>query len=516
MPARLHPSRLNALPRAVRQPAFDRRALRTGIVHLGLGAFARAHLAAVNDDALDAGTTPEWGIHGVSLRRADVRDTLLPQQGLYSLGLRDAAGTQTRIIGSVVSSAVAPEDPQAVASAIAHADTRIVSLTVTEKGYCHDPATRALNFAHPDIAHDLADVLAPRSAIGLLVRGLQARRRPLTLLSLDNMPANGDTLRGLVLAFAERVDAGLARWIERECTFPNSMVDRIVPRTTAADLVAAREALGVDDCAAVVAEPFLAWAVEDRFAAGRPDWSLGGAQFVECAEPFEKLKLRMLNGAHSAIAYLGVLAGWATVDAAMAQPALARFIDALLRDEIAPTIAHELPGFDLDAYRAQLLQRFANLALAHRTQQIAMDGSQKLPQRWLGTVRARLATGAPIDRLALALAAWVMHLRTQPLDDPLADALQALQARAMSKPTVRERAAEVTRFAPVFGDLADEPRLVEALARALDALQSGGVVAALEQCSRASDPLTPTLSPGHGGEGAIQQLPLPLSGRGLG
>jgi fructuronate reductase len=482
--ARLHPSRLDALPPGVRRPAFDRRALRTGIVHLGLGAFARAHLAAVNDDALDAGAAQEWGIHGVSLRHADVRDALLPQQGLYSLGLRDAAGTQARVIGSVVSCAVAPEEPQAVVSAIAHADTRIVSLTVTEKGYCHDPATRALNFAHADIAHDLTDTLAPRSAIGLLVRGLQARRdhggRPLTLLSLDNLPANGDTLRGLVLSFAERADANLARWIERECTFPNSMVDRIVPRTTAADLTAAREMLGVEDRAAVVAEPFLAWAVEDCFAAGRPDWSIGGAQFVERAEPFEKLKLRMLNGAHSAIAYLGVLAGWPTVDAAMAQPALARFIDALLRDEVAPTLARELPGFDLDAYRAQLLQRFANPALAHRTLQIAMDGSQKLPQRWLGTVRERLAAGAPIDRLALALAAWVMHLRTQPLDDPLAEALQALHARAMAKPTPRERAAEVIRFAPVFGDLADEPRLVEALAHALESLQGAGVRAALE------------------------------------
>jgi fructuronate reductase len=288
-----------------------------------------------------------------------------------------------------------------------------------------------------------------------------------------------------------------------------------VPRTTTADRAAAQERLGVEDRAAVVAEPFLAWAVEDRFAAGRPDWSVGGAQFVLRAEPFEKLKLRMLNGAHSAIAYLGVLAGWPTVDAAMAQPALVRFIDALLRDEVAPTLAHELPGFDLDGYRAQLLQRFANPALAHRTLQIAMDGSQKLPQRWLGTVRDRLAAGAPIDRLALALAAWVLHLRTQPLDDPLAEALQALHARAMSKPTARERAAEVTCFAPVFGDLADEPRLVEALARALEALQTRGVVVALERCAHAHDPLTPTLSPGYGGEGAVS-LPLPPGGRGLG
>jgi fructuronate reductase len=492
---RLHPTLLNDLPRAVRRPRYARQALRPGIVHLGLGAFARAHLAAVNDDALDAGAAPQWGIAGVSLCHADVRAALAPQRALYSLALRDAAGAKLRVVGSVLDVHVAPQDPGTVLEAIADARTRIASLTVTEKGYCHDPATRALRFDHPDIAHDLAHPETPRSAIGLLVHGLARRRThgaaPLTLLSLDNLPANGHTLHGLVLAFAERVSTGLARWIERECTFPNSMVDRIVPRATDADRAAAREALGADDAGAVVAEPFLAWAVEDRFAAGRPDWTAGGARFVERAEPYEKLKLRLLNGAHSAIAYLGVQAGWATVDAAMAQPALARFVDQLMRDEIEPTVAHELPGFDVAGYRAELLQRFANPALGHRTMQIAMDGSQKLPQRWLNTVRDRLAQGAPIDRLALGLAAWVTHLRghdeagrAYALDDPLAAELAALHARAMSPPDAAGRAAEVTRFAPVFGDLAAEPRLVQPLARALETLAAHGVAGALAEAAR--------------------------------
>ena len=490
---RLHPAVLPSLPQAVRRPAYERGALRAGIVHLGLGAFARAHLAAVNDEALDASASQErlgWGITGVSLRHADVREALAPQGGLYSLALRDGGGTAARVIGSVLDVRVAPEDPAAIVEAIAQPSTRIVSLTVTEKGYCHNPATRALRFEHPDIAHDLAQPESPRSAVGLIVRALARRPAPLTLLSLDNLPANGDTLRGLVLSFAERVDAALARRIERDCTFPNSMVDRIVPRTTPADLAAAQQALGVEDRGAVVAEPFLAWAVEDRFAAGRPDWQLGGAQFVARAEPFEKLKLRLLNGAHSAIAYLGVQAGWATVDAAMAQGALARYIEQLLRDEVAPTVAHELSGCDIAAYRAQLIQRFANPALAHKTQQIAMDGSQKLPQRWLNTVRDRLGAGAPIDSLALALAAWVMHLRghdeagrTYALDDPLAAELSALHARSMSRPSWRERAAEVTPFAPLFGDLADEPRLIDPLARALESLQAQGVAATLRSYS---------------------------------
>ncbi len=487
---RLGPSTLARLPAGVRRPAFDRRALSVGIVHLGLGAFARAHLAAVNDDALDAGAAPTWGIAGVSLRHAEVRDNLAPQEGLYSLSLQDGAGTATRVIGSLLGCSLAPEAPAAVVASIADAATRIVSLTVTEKGYCHDPATRALNLAHADIGHDLAHASAPRSAIGFIVRGLQVRHAaggaPLTLMSLDNLPANGDTLRDLVLAFAERVAPGLARWIERECSFPNSMVDRIAPRSTAADLAAARQALGQADAAAVVAEPFLAWAVEDRFVAGRPDWSRGGAQFVTHTEPFEQLKLRLLNGAHSAIAYLGVQAGWATVDAAIAQPALARFVDALLRDEVAPTVAAALPGFDLAAYRTQLLQRFANPALAHRCAQIAVDGSQKVPQRWLATLRDRLAAGAPIDHLALALAAWLHFLRGhdeagQPyaIDDPLATALQALHRDGDALPDARSRAEHFTRFAPVFGDLAGEPRLVAALAPALHSLRERGVAATL-------------------------------------
>jgi fructuronate reductase len=486
---RLGPDTLAALPPSVRRPRYERAALRPGIVHLGLGAFARAHVLACNDDSLDAGASTGWGVVGVSLRHADVRDALAPQGGLYSLALRDASGTQTRVVGSVRDMLVAPDDPAAVLERIASADTRIVSLTITEKGYGHDPATRALRFDHPEIAHDLTHPDAPKSAIGLIVHGLARRRAdgmpPVTLLSLDNLHANGDTLHGLVLAFAERVSTGLARWIERECTFPNSMVDRIVPRTTGAELAAARDALGgIEDRGAVAAEPFFAWAVEDRFAAGRPDWRAGGAQFVERAEPYELLKLRMLNGAHSAIAYLGVLAGWSTVDAAMAQPALARFIDQLLRDEVAPTVAHELPGFDLAAYRAQLLQRFANPALAHKTVQIAMDGSQKLPQRWLNTVRDRLAAGAPIDHLALGLAAWAMYLGRASIDDPLADTLKALHARAIAHPTMAGCAAEITRFAPVFGDLADEPRLIGPLALAIDALRTQGVEATLARITR--------------------------------
>jgi fructuronate reductase len=491
---RLAPSALQGLPDAVRQPRYDRAPLRPGIVHLGLGAFMRAHLAAYNDDALDRGGDAAWGICGVSLRHPDTRDALAPQQGLYTLALRDAdehgAGRQqVRVIGGVCEMLVAPEDPGALLQRIASPEARIVSLTVTEKGYCHDPASGALRRDHPDIVHDLAHAAAPRSAIGFIVRGLALRRAGeaggLTLLSLDNLPANGRVLRGLVLGFAEALgDPALVDWIAGHCSFPCSMVDRIVPRSTDADREAIGHALGLHDAWPVLAEPFIDWVLEDRFAAGRPAWP--GVRYVAAeadVAAWERLKLRMVNGAHSALAYLGVVAGWKTVDAAMAQPALRAFLDAMLHSEVEPTLAGLAVPTD---YRQRLLQRFANPALAHRCAQIAMDGSQKIPQRLLATLRDRLAAGAPIDHLALALAGWLHFLRGHdeagqpyPIDDPLAALLQALWREAQALPDAQARAEHLTRFAPVFGDLAGEPRLVAALAPWLQSLQARGVAATL-------------------------------------
>ena len=433
-----------------------------GIVHLGLGAFARAHLLPATAAAMAASGESHWGVLGVSLRHAEVRDALVPHGFEYTLALRDAdASGQPRerreTIRCLLGVLVAPEDPRAVLEAIAAPATRIVSLTVTEKGYHPDPA-------------DLARPEAPRSTLGFIVHGLALRHArglaPVTLLSCDNLASNGRTLRGLVLAFAQQLDAALAEWIARECIFPNSMVDRIVPKN--------------DDLAVVTAEPFFDWAVEDRFAAGRPDWDVHGARFVAHAEPYELLKLRMVNGSHSAIAYLGVMAGWATVDRAIGEPALRRFVEALMREEIEPTLAGRagiLEDADLAAYRARLIERFANPALAHRTRQIAMDGSQKIPQRWLATVRDRLARDESIERLALAVAAWLHFLRgideagqRYPIDDPLAADLAALGSDAHT----------LCGFAPVFGDLGHEPRFVAPVARQLAALRTRGVQATLE------------------------------------
>jgi fructuronate reductase len=493
--SRLADPLLATLPPAVARPGYDRAALAPGIVHLGIGAFMRAHLAVATEAALNAGCELRWGIVGVSLRQSDTRDALEPQGGLYTVAVRDADSSgrprqRLQVIGCVLRVLVAPDDPNAVLEAIADPATAIVSLTVTEKGYARDAATGALQFGQPEIAHDLLHPDAPRSAVGFIVHGLARRHArglgPITLLSLDNLPHNGQTLRRLVLAFAERVQPALASWIAAGCTFPCSMVDRIVPRTTDDDRAAVAAALGCDDAWPVLAEPFFDWAVEDHFAAGRPAWDAGGARFVTAAAPWEHLKLRMVNGSHSATAYLGAVAGWQTVDVALAQPALRRFVERLMAREIEPTLP-ALPGLQLADYRSALLARFSNPALAHRTQQIAMDGSQKLPQRLLGTVRDRLAVRQPVDHLALALAAWLHYLRGfdeagQPyaIDDPQADALTALRREADGLAGALARAEALTSYAPVFGDLARAPVLAAALAPALESLRQRGVRATLE------------------------------------
>lgn len=497
--SRLDPTVLTRLPPDIARPSFDRAALQSGIVHLGIGAFARAHLAAATEAAIAREGDRRWGIVGVSLRQPDTRDALAGQEGLYTLALRDADATgqprqRLQVIGCLQRVLVAPESPAAVLEAIAHPATRILSLTVTEKGYLRDPQDGALWTAHPDVAHDLAHPSAPRTAVGFIVRGLALRMQrglaPLTLMSLDNLPANGRTLRTLVMDLADRACPDAARWIEQHCTFPCSMVDRIVPKTQPADREQVAAALGAHDAWPVMAEPFLDWAVEDHFAAGRPDWSAGGARFVAEAAPWETLKLRVVNGSHSAIAYLGAMAGWATVDSAIAQPAMHRFVETLLREEVEPTLPG-LPGLEVTRYRQSLLQRLANPALAHRTLQIAMDGSQKLPQRLLGTARERLMRGQSAARLALAVAAWLHFLRGHdeqgralPLDDPLREALLGLRERAASRPTSAEEVATLLDFGPVFASLGKDPAIRGAFAgeltRALQALRTRGVAATLD------------------------------------
>ena len=488
---RLHPDRLADLPSAVARPRYDRAALGTGIVHLGIGAFHRAHEAVYTEDAL-AVAPGEWGITGVSLRSPDTRDALQPQGGLYTVAVRDAAGERLRVVGTVTELLVAPEAPEAVLDRLTRPSVRIASLTVTEKGYCHDPATGALDENHPDIRHDLAFPSRPRTAPGFLVEALDRRRRaglaPFTVLSCDNLPSNGETASRILRRFAELRDPALARWIEDEVAFPSSMVDRIVPATTDEDRATVARGLGVEDAWPVMTEPFTQWVIEDHFTAGRPAWERVGAELVADVRPYEHMKLRLLNGSHSCIAYLGYLGGYQTVSDAMADPAYARLVRGLMDLEVTPTLEVP-PGADLVRYKQALIERFRNPALRHRTWQIAMDGTQKLPQRLLGPIRERLAKGQRIDRLALAVAAWMRYAtgrdeKGEAIDvrDPMAARLAAVAGEAGDDPATLARGYLALR--EVFGDdLPGNPAFVDAVTGALQSLFARGARRTVESVS---------------------------------
>jgi fructuronate reductase len=473
---------LTAAQPGTQRPSYERDRLGTGIVHLGLGAFVRAHQALYTEDLL--ATEPgDWGMVGVSLQRPDQRDRLMPQDGLYTTLQRDPSGLSARIVGCLRSVLVAPEDPTAVIDAMADPGTRIVSLTVTEKGYVLDPATGRLQQQHPDIRHDLEHPNAPRTAVGFIVRALERRRAaglaPFTVLCCDNLPSNGRVLAGLVSDFSALRDDGLATWIETHAAFPSTMVDRIVPATTPEDLGEATRLTGLADEAAVVHEPYRQWVIEDRFVGdARPRWERVGAEIVGDVAPYEHMKLRLLNGAHSALAYLGYLAGHETVSETVADPVLRTFVQGLWR-EIIPVVPPP-PGTDLASYTEALLERFSNPAIRHRTWQIAMDGSQKLPQRLLATIRERLARDLPLPGLALAVAGWMRYVggvdeRGREIDvkDPLAARLRDTLDKAGEDP--RDRVRAVLGIEAIFGDdLARDRGFESALVSAYVSLMTRG------------------------------------------
>lgn len=478
---RLSEASLSALPPDVARPAYDRAASAIGVVHLGVGAFHRAHQAVYFDDRLAAGEAG-WAICGASLRAPDTAEALDPQDGLYTLAVKSGEGERLRVVGALRRLLVAPRDPEALLQALAHPGVRIVSLTVTEKGYCHDPATGSLNEDHPLIRADLSHPQAPQTAPGYLVEAIRRRRAaglpPFTVLCCDNLPSNGRTVGRVVSRLAELMDPELGRFVSGEVAFPSTMVDRIVPATTDEDRARVAERIGAADAWPVSTEPFSQWVIEDRFSAGRPRLDEAGAELVADVAPYELMKLRLLNGSHSTLAYLGYLAGYETVSDAMGDEGFRRLIRGLMDEEVTPTLRVP-PGADLERYKRQLLDRFANPALRHRTWQIAMDGSQKLPQRLLGTMRDRLAAGAPFPRLALGVAAWMRYVtgvdeRGGAIDvrDPLASRLRGVADAAGRDP---ERLAQaLLGMSEIFGELGEDPRVLEAVTNALRRLLERG------------------------------------------
>jgi fructuronate reductase len=413
-------SSFTTLPQGVSGPGYDRKALTPGIVHIGLGAFHRAHQAVFTHKALEKNFGP-WGIVAVNLRSPEPVRALAEQDGLYSVITRSSEGDRAEVIGATVDWLCAAERGEDVLATLASPDIRIVTLTVSEKAYGLDPVTGGLDLKHPALVADIANPHAPVGAVGFLVEGLARRRErgvpPFTVLCCDNLPSNGHVVRRLVLEMAKRRDPELARWIADEGKFPCSMVDRIVPAATDDTRGLAAKLLGAEDALAIETEPFLQWVIEDDFVSGRPEWEAAGAVFAQSVDPYENMKLRLLNGSHTLIAHLGILHDLEFVRDVMAVP---EFVEIVKRHMRAATATLDpVPGIDLPFYRNQLLDRFANPTIAHRNEQIAMDTSQKLPQRILAAAVEIVSEGGDAAEFAYVVALWIASIHKRgDLNDP--------------------------------------------------------------------------------------------------
>jgi mannitol 2-dehydrogenase len=477
-PAELYGAGLDRLPADVPRPRYDRSALRTGIVHVGVGAFHRAHQAMYADRLLTAGIGQDWAICGVGVLPGDARvaEVLAAQDGLYTLVQKHNDGhLEARVIGSIVGCLHAPADPEAVIERVAAPVTRVVTLTVTEGGYPVDPLTGDLDPSEPGVARDLARTGPPETTFGLLTEALRRRRDrrlpPVTVVSCDNIEGNGHVAQRAFSGFARLGDPGLADWIEGEVRFPNSMVDRITPRTTPEDVELVRSRIGIADRWPVVCEPFVQWVLEDSFGNGRPPLEEAGVQLVADVRPYELMKLRLLNASHQALCYFAHLAGYRLVHEAAQDPLFARFLRQYMATEGAPTL-DPVPGIDLPAYQRQLVERFSNAGVRDTIARLCAESSDRIPKWLLPVIRAQLAVGGPIERATAVVAAWARYAegvdeQGRPIEivDRLAPTLTEL-ARRGGTAFIENRA--------VFGDLADDGRFRDTYGRMRDRLHRLG------------------------------------------
>lgn len=488
---RLSAATLGALPGAVTVPGYDRSAVRPGVVHLGVGGFHRAHQAMYLDTLMNAGQAMDWGICGVGVLESDaaMAAVMREQDCLYTLLVRHPDGhTEARVIGSIVRYLYAPDDPVVVVRQMADPAIRIVSLTVTEGGYNFNHVTGEFDADNPAVLADLADPQHPRTTFGLVTAALALRRErgipPFTVMSCDNIPGNGDMARTMFATFATMRDPELGGFVASTVAFPNSMVDRITPAITDADRAQLAQRFGITDGWPVVCEPFTQWVLQDAFGDGRPPLADAGVMLVDDVEPYELMKLRLLNCGHQGIAYLGYLAGYRMVHDAAADPLMAGFLLDYMTREATPTLL-PVPGIDLDAYRHQLIERFANPGVRDTVARLAADSSDRIPNWLLPVVRAQLAAGGEIDRAAAIVAGWARYSegvdeRGEPITvvDRLADRLTATARRYPTDPD-----AFVTD-PDLFGDLADDERFMSAYRWALAFLHEHGASATLAALAR--------------------------------
>jgi mannitol 2-dehydrogenase len=481
--ARTLPSVADLLP----VPSYDRGRLAHGVVHIGVGGFHRAHQAMYHDRLLDGGDAREWAICGVGVMAADRRmqEALDAQDGLYTLVEKHPDGTyDARVIGAITAYLFAPDDPEAVIEKLATPATRIVSLTVTEGGYGISDVTGEFDASSPDVAHDLEPGAVPRTAFGLVTEALGRRRErglgAFTVMSCDNLEGNGRLASRAFTTFAHLRDPELAGWIEREVAFPNSMVDRITPATTDADRREVRERFGVEDRWPVVCEPFTQWVLESTFSAGRPPYENAGVQVVADVEPYELMKLRLLNASHQAMAYFGHLCGYELVHEAAQDPLFRAFLREYMDEEATPTLP-PVPGVDLDDYKRTLIDRFSNPEVRDTIARLCAESSDRIPKWLVPVIRSQLATGGDIRRSAGVVASWARYAegvdeQGRPIEvvDRLKDTLTAIARRQREDPDAFIANREL------FGDIVDDERFVGAYREALSSLHERGARATLQ------------------------------------
>ena len=472
---------LAGLPAGLGKPSYDRSALTAGIVHFGVGGFHRAHQAMYLDQLMNSGLALDWAICGVGVLPGDARmkNVMDSQDCLYTLVVKNPDGTREgRVVGSIIEYLFAPDDPEAVIEKMASGEIRIVSLTVTEGGYNFHHVTGEFDAENPDVLHDLQPGAAPRTAFGLVTEALSRRRErglaPFTIMSCDNIQGNGDVARKMFTSYAKLKDAALGAWIEENVRFPNSMVDRITPVTTDEDRQAIAKEFGVDDGWPVVCEPFEQWVLEDHFNLGRPPFEKAGVQLVEDVEPYELMKLRLLNASHQGMCYFGYLAGYRYAHEVAQDPLFARFLLGYMDQEATPTL-QPVPGIDLDTYKRTLIERFSNEHVRDTLARLCAESSDRIPKWLLPVVRINLENGGEIRRSAAIVASWARYdegtdEQGNPIDvvDRLRDTLVAAAVRQ------REDPLSFISNREVFGDLIDDERFVAAYSAALAGLHHRG------------------------------------------
>jgi mannitol 2-dehydrogenase len=481
---RLNPKNLHLFPKEVIVPKYNRTTIKTGIVHIGIGNFHRAHQAFYIDQLLQKYNVIDWGICGVALLERDINtvEALRSQGGLYTLMITEADGSLTaRVIGSITEILFAPEDPEAVLEKIASPAVKIITLTITEGGYNFDTSTGEFQLGEPAIQRDLENPHNPKTVFGYLAQALKRRRDRgfpgLTLQSCDNIQHNGDVLKKMILTYIQVAEPGLTEWIKSHVTFPNSMVDRITPSITQSNIENLRNTFGIEDASPVVCEPYSQWVIEDHYANGRPQWENIGAQFVPDVTPYEKMKIRLLNGGHSLLGIIGSLCHYKTIDAAVNDREISIFLREFMDNEVTPILG-EIKGVNLKEYKDSLIQRFGNKNIRDHLSRICSQSSAKLPKFLIPTIKEQLATGGPIQKGTLILAAWCRYLElagNSGYEYEVIDEMQNI-LKEKAKASSGENQLAFLELREVFGDLVKSSYFVETYLTLTDSIRKNGII----------------------------------------